>query len=508
MSNIRRVALLAKVFSAAILGVEAYLVEVEVDISQGLPGFTIVGLPQGALKESKERLRAAIRNAGFPFPLQKITANLAPADLKKEGSAFDLPLAAALLSASGLLNQEKIQPYLFYGELSLDGKLKPVSGVLPVALLAQKKGLILVCPEDNLSEASLVKGLKVLAVSHLKEVVSNLGQEKETSLPQAIEKEEAVPDLAEVIGQEHAKRALEIAAAGGHNLLFIGPPGAGKTMLARRLPGILPPLSYEEALETSRIYSVLGLLEPKRPLIRVRPFRAPHHTISDAGLIGGGNPPKPGEISLAHHGVLFLDELPEFRRNALEALREPLEAGEITLSRAQMSITYPARFILLASMNPCRCGYYGDRQRPCQCSPQEVRRYRQKLSGPLLDRIDLQVEVPAVDYKDLVRQIPQENSLQVKERVLKARERQKKRLGRDGTNSSLSPMEIEKFCQLGPKEKGLLERAARKLNLSARSYHRILKIARTIADLAEEENIKAAHLLEALQYRALDLFSW
>ena len=499
--------MLARSFGAALLGIEALPVEVEVDISRGLPGFTLVGLPDGAVKESRERLRAAIRNAGFDFPTQKITVNLAPADVRKEGSGFDLPLAAALLGATGLLSESVLAESLFCAELSLDGGLKKVRGILPVALLAKSLGFRLILAEENAREASLVRGLEIWPVCSLAQMVACLrGEEVPPPIEELpFEEEETIDDLSEVLGQESAKRALEIAAAGGHNLLFVGPPGAGKTMLARRLPGLLPALSYEESLETTRIYSVAGLLSPERPLVTRRPFRAPHHTISDAGLIGGGVHPRPGEISLAHNGVLFLDELPEFKRHVLEALRQPLEEGQVTIARSSVSVRYPARFQLVASMNPCRCGYYGDPLRPCQCSPQEVRRYRGKISGPLLDRIDLQLEVPAVDYQDLGKGQRAESSLTVRKRVEKARALQAERYSQPAKlNAHLSPRETETFCALDSEGKALFERAARRLCLSARAYHRILKLARTIADLAQEEKIRPAHLLEALSYRAFD----
>ncbi|AEH45149.1 Mg chelatase, subunit ChlI [Thermodesulfatator indicus DSM 15286] len=503
--------MLAKTFSASLWGVEARLIEVEVDISYGLPGFSLVGLPQGAVKESKERLRAAFKNAGFDFPDQKITVNLAPADLKKEGSGFDLPIAVGLLVTMRILPQERVSRFIFYGELSLDGKLKGVRGILPVALLAKERGLFLFCPFENAKEASLVKGLQIFTAEDLAQLVAILrGEGKPPQIPEDAEPEtREYPDLSEIIGQEQAKRALEISAAGGHNVLLVGPPGSGKSMLAKRLPGLLPPLSYEEALETTRIYSVAGLLSGEHPVLWERPFRAPHHTVSDAGLIGGGNPPRPGEISLAHRGVLFLDELPEFRRNTLEALRQPLEEGQITVSRANMTITYPAKFTLIAAMNPCRCGHYGDKRKACQCTPQEVRRYRQKISGPLLDRIDIQIEVPAVEIKDLSQAPKGESSKTVAERVSKAREIQKKRFKKEGfLNAHMGNREINSFCQLGPQERAILEKAADKLNLSARAWHRVIKIARTIADLEGEKNIRTPHLLEALQYRLFDRPLW
>ncbi len=499
--------MLAKAYTAAVIGVEAFLVEVEVDISFGLPGFSLVGLPDGAVKESKERLRAAIKNGGYEFPTQKITVNLAPADVKKEGTGFDLPIAAALLAATGVVHQKSLNGCLLVGELSLDGHLKPARGILPIALKAKEIGFCLVVPSENAAEAALVTGLKIIPARSLAEMVEVLSGRKDLIPPRPsdITEEDFLEDLTDICGQEHAKRALEVAAAGGHNLLFIGPPGSGKTMLAKRLPTILPPMSYEEALETSRIYSVAGLLPRDKPLLRKRPFRSPHHSISDAGLIGGGSNPRPGEVSLAHNGVLFLDELPEFRRNALEALRQPLEDGQVTIARSSVSVTYPARFTLLAAMNPCKCGYYGDRSRPCQCSPQEVRRYRNKISGPLLDRIDIHVEVPAVKYQELGQERCGEPSAIVRERVKAARQRQLKRFGTPRRlNAHLTSAEISRFCRLDSEGKKILEKACERLRLSARAYHRIIKVARTIADLEGLSEIEVPHLLEAIQYRVLD----
>jgi len=466
-----------------------------------------------AVKESRERVRAAIKNSGYLFPANRVTLNLAPADARKEGTGFDLPVAVALLAAQGLVPLEALEKFLLFGELSLDGRLKPTRGVLPIALAARDAGLALVIPRENAREAGVVTGLELYAAKSLAEVVEFLaGRETlapEPSTPVAAVSWDAVEDLdfREVQGQEPVKRALLLAAAGGHNVLMVGPPGAGKTMLAQRLPSILPPLSFDEALETSKIYSIVGQLPPGQALVTRRPFRAPHHTISDAGLIGGGTNPRPGEVSLAHHGVLFLDELPEFKRSTLEVLRQPLEEGRVTISRATTSLTYPARFMLVAAMNPCPCGFYGDPRHPCTCTPGQINSYRSRISGPLLDRIDIQVQVPAVPFRDLAVAGDGAGSRELRARVLEARERQARRFAgspRVFANAHMTPRLIKEHCALTDDTRRLLEAAMDRLGLSARAYARILKIARTIADLEGEDRLVPAHVAEAIQYRTLD----
>ncbi|NPA40342.1 MAG: YifB family Mg chelatase-like AAA ATPase [Thermodesulfobacteria bacterium] len=504
-----------KVFSFSVLGIEAFQVEIEVDFSKGLPGVIIVGLPDSSVKESKERVRAAIKNSGFRFPSKKVVINLAPADLKKEGSQFDLGIALGILAATEIIDTSSLQDKVFLGELSLDGSIKSVKGVLPALLKAKDLGFKqAIIPADNLKESSLVKDFTVLGAGHLRDVIEFLRGEKELEKPPEfldIDLEDYELDFADVLGQELAKRAIEIAAAGGHNLLMIGPPGSGKTMLAQRIPSVLPPLTYEEALETTKIYSVAGLLTPEKPFISARPFRNPHFGISEAGLIGGGTHPRPGEISLAHNGVLFLDEFPEFRRDVIEALRQPLEDGKVTITRASFTVTYPARFMLICAMNPCRCGYYGHPKRECKCSPGELRKYRTKISGPIIDRIDIHIEVPAVEYKELLGKdnIKSTDSKSIRERVIKARERQFKRYGTPNKlNSNLSSREIKKFCKMESGAEEFLEKIADRFGFSARSLYKIIKIAKTIADLEDCEIILRGHISEAVQYRVLERSLW
>ena len=504
--------MIAKTYTCSLLGIDAILVEVEVDLASGFPGFSTVGLPDNIVKESKDRVKAAIQNSGYPFPFERITVNLAPASLKKEGAGFDLPIAVGILAALGIVNADKAAKMIFCGELSLDGRVKPVAGCLPMAIQARDSGYgDIILPAANAQEAAVLNTVSVRPVNHLSEVVEFLNGRSDLpvvktdldSIWNAGPPDEL--DFEDVKGQEHAKRGLEVAAAGSHNVLMIGPPGSGKTMLAQRLSGILPPLSFDEALETSKIFSVAGMLN-NSPLIVKRQFRSPHHSISDAGLVGGGHMPKPGEVSLAHNGVLFLDEFPEFRRNVLDLLRQPLEDGRVTIARAAIALTYPARFMLIGAMNPCPCGYSGDPVRPCTCPPRSVMKYRSRISGPILDRIDLHIEVPSVKYEQLRVEGESEKSAAVRERVLLARQIQLKRLPGEGvySNSQMKPKHLKKFCQLDAAGQSILDQAVQQLGLSARAYHRILKVARTIADLEAAESIRSVHLLEAIQYRSLD----
>lgn len=501
------------VYSSGIQGIDGYLVEVEGNVSLGLPTFEIVGLPDAAVKESKERVRSAITALGFEFPLRRVIMNLAPGHIRKEGPGFDLPIALAILTACESISVPDIKEYLFLGELSLSGELRPIHGILPMVMAARQRGIRkVILPEQNAREAAVVQEVEVYGAKSLHQVLAHITGTKRMQRCQVnLDELFSVPqeqgmDFAEVKGQQVVKRGLEIAAAGGHNCLMIGTPGSGKTMLAQRIPTILPDLTFEEALEITKIHSAAGLMTMETPLVTKRPFRSPHHSVSTVSLVGGGRIPKPGEVSLAHNGVLFLDEMPEFRKDALEILRQPLEDRKVTISRVNASITYPSNFMLIAAMNPCKCGYFGDPTHNCTCSMAQIHQYMHRISGPLLDRIDLHIEVAPVEYAHLAQTKPEETSASIKKRVNRARALQRARYQNEGIycNAELSSAQLDRYCTLGTTEKKLLETAFQRLGLSARAYSRIIKVARTIADLDGVQEIDVTHLAEAIQYRSLD----
>lgn len=506
--------MLTIVHSLAINGLDGQLVRVEVDASNGLPGFDIVGLPDPAVREAKDRVRAALKNSGFKFPARRITVNLAPADLKKEGPVYDLPIALGILSSTEQIDPVLLQGYIFLGELSLNGSIRGVNGLLPrVASMPGEGYHRVMVPAENADEAALVGNIEVYPVRDLVQLVRHLHGDV-TIAPHMVDNEKYwgksgnVPDMSEVRGQAAAKRGLEVAAAGGHNVIMLGSPGSGKTMLARRLPGILPDMLPEEALDVTKLYSLAGLLPPGRPLITERPFRSPHHTVSTSALVGGGRFPRPGEISLAHRGVLFLDEMAEFKRDALEALRQPLEDGTVTVSRVHSTVTFPAGIMLVASMNPCPCGFLGDPERECGCSPLQVQHYLQRLSGPMLDRIDLHIDVPRLKFQELEQIQPGEKSETIRRRVQRAREIQSQRFGGARCNAEMTPVQIKKFCGLDDEARNLLRSAFDRLQLSARAHNKIIKVARTLADLSESDDIRVEHVAEAVQYRSMERKYW